>query len=81
MEPSRELIRNLLLYEFQLNHDAETETININRAKGRQVVSRAIACRWFANFRDNNTELNDQPRIEQPHEIDQETLIKVGVIR
>ena len=65
MESSRELIQNLLLYVFQLKHDAE---ININRANGRQVMSRATAFWWFVNFRDNNTELNDEPRSGRPRE-------------
>ena len=73
MKPSTELII-IMLYKFQLNHDVETTTININRAKDRQVVSRTTAFRWFNNFRDN-TELNNRSRIGRPREVDREAVI------
>ena len=79
MEPiklSKEVIRTLLLYEFELNHDAGTAAVNINRANGRQVVSERTAYRWFAKFREDNTDLNDQPKSGRPHEIDRDAVIE-----
>ncbi|KAJ1364705.1 Receptor-type guanylate cyclase gcy-22 [Parelaphostrongylus tenuis] len=43
MEASRKVIRNLVLYKFQLEHNFQTAFDNINRAKGRQVVRRTAA--------------------------------------
>jgi len=76
MEPSREVIRNLLLYEFQLNHDAETACNNINCAKGPKTVSIRTVYYWYAKFRADNTDLNDQPRSGRPREIDREAVIE-----
>jgi histone-lysine N-methyltransferase SETMAR len=76
MEPSREIIRNLLLYEFQLGHDAQTATANVNRAKGAGTVHQATTYRWFAKFREDNTNLDDQPRSGRPREIDREAVIE-----
>ena len=39
------------------------------------VVSRATAFRWFVNFPDNNTELNDLQITCRLHDIDRETVI------
>jgi histone-lysine N-methyltransferase SETMAR len=76
MSLSKEIIRNLLLYEFELGRDATTAANNINRAKRRQVVTDRTARRWFAKFREDNTDLNDQPRSGRPREIDREAIIE-----
>ena len=76
MATQKNIVRNLLLYEYQLKHDAETALANINRAKGQQVMSRATAFRWFSKFRDENTDLNDQPRSGRPREIDHDAVIE-----
>lgn len=73
--PTRDIIRNLLLYEFQLGHNAQSAMKNMNRAKGRQVVSRTTAFDWFAKFRADNTNLSDQPRTGRPREVDREAVI------
>lgn len=72
---SRETIRNLLLYEFELKNSAETAAANINRAKGQQIVSKRTAYYWFKKFRDGKTDLNDHPRSGRPSVIDRETVI------
>ena len=56
MSLSKETLRNLLLYEFELNHDATTAANNINRAKRRQVVTDRTAQRWFKRFREEGTD-------------------------
>lgn len=38
MKPSKEEIRILLHYEFQLEHNAKTAVKNVNRAKERRVI-------------------------------------------
>jgi hypothetical protein len=65
-----------LLYEYQLGHDAQTAAQNVNRAKGAKTVHQATAYRWFAKFRVNNIDLNDQPRSGRPREIDREAVIE-----
>jgi transposase len=77
MEPTRDIIRNLLLYEFQLGHDAQSAMRNINRAKGRQVVSRTTAFDWFAKFRADNTNLNDQPRTGRSREVEFDRFFRI----
>jgi transposase len=76
MSLSKEVLRNLLLYEFELNRDAKTAASNINRAKRRQVVTARTAQRWFAKFRTGETDLKDQPRSGRPREIDREAVIE-----
>lgn len=76
MEPSREVIRNLLLYKFELGHDAQTACNKINRAMGYQVVGRSTAFDWFQKFREDNTHLNDQSRSGRPREVDREAVIE-----
>jgi histone-lysine N-methyltransferase SETMAR len=76
MALSKEILRNLLLYEFELGRDATTAAGNINRAKGRRVVPERTARWWFAKFRDGDTNVNDQPRSGRPREIDREAVIE-----
>jgi len=64
MATQKEIIRNLLLYEYQLGHDAQTAAANVNRAKGPKTVHQATAFRWFAKFRDDNTSLIEHLRRE-----------------
>lgn len=76
MEPSKEEIRILLRYEFQLRHDARTAAENVNRAKGQQVVGLSTAKKWFKRFRDEGIEnLSDKPRSGRPREIDPKAVI------
>jgi transposase len=76
MALSKEVIRNLLLYEKQLGHSAQTAFENINRAKGRQVVSRATAFRWFSKFDEDDINLKDRSRSGRPQEIDRDAIIE-----
>jgi transposase len=76
MATQKEIIRNLLLYEYQLGHDARTAAANVNRAKGDNTVHQSTAFRWFAKFRNDNTDLNDQPRSGRPQEIDRDAVIE-----
>jgi len=64
MATQKEIIRNLLIYEYQLGHDAQTAAANVNRAKGPKTVHQATAFRWFAKFRDDNTSLIEHLRRE-----------------
>ncbi|KAJ1360818.1 hypothetical protein KIN20_019901 [Parelaphostrongylus tenuis] len=66
MEPSREVNRRLLPYEYQLGHSFQTAFNNINYAKGRQLVGRAMAYEWLTKFCLEDTDLGDQPRFERP---------------
>ncbi|KAJ1356657.1 hypothetical protein KIN20_014395 [Parelaphostrongylus tenuis] len=48
--------------KFQLRHNFQTAFHNISRGKGRQVVGRATAHEWFAEFRNGDVDLADQLR-------------------
>lgn len=75
--PSKEIIRNLILYEYRLDHEAQTAFDNITRAHGRQVVSRKTVFNWYGKFRDEGTgDLNDKPRSGRPREIDRQAVIE-----
>ena len=54
MEKNKGDIRKLLLYEFQLGHNATEAARNINNAKGDGTVLIRTAQNWFLNFRSGN---------------------------
>lgn len=75
MATSKEIIRNLLLYEFELGHSAKKAADSINQAKGAGTVCESTAYRWFAKFREGNEALNDKERSGRPRESDREAII------
>ena len=71
MPTQKEITRNLLLYEFRLEHDAQTAFANIIRTRNQQIVSKKTFFNCFKNFRAYNTDLNYKLREGRPREIDQ----------
>jgi len=75
MATQREIIRNLILYEYRLGHDVQAAFDNITRAHCRQIVSIRTVFYWYAKFRADNTDLHDQSREGRPREIDQDAVV------
>lgn len=76
MEPSKNQIRSLLLYEFQLGHGATEATKNVCAALGEGVVNLRTTQNWFAKFRSGDLGIEDQPRSGRPREIDRDALLE-----
>uniref|UniRef100_A0A914CUU9 Mos1 transposase HTH domain-containing protein n=1 Tax=Acrobeloides nanus TaxID=290746 RepID=A0A914CUU9_9BILA len=60
MEKNRGIIRELLKFEFELDHSAKEAMDNINRAKGNGTVSKVAAYLWYSKFRSNKMEIEDK---------------------
>uniref|UniRef100_A0A914EI86 Mos1 transposase HTH domain-containing protein n=1 Tax=Acrobeloides nanus TaxID=290746 RepID=A0A914EI86_9BILA len=76
MEKNRGIIRELLKFEFELDHSAKETMGNINRAKGNGTVSKATAYLWYSKFRSNKMDIEDKKRSECPREVDRVAVIK-----
>ncbi|CAF0817539.1 unnamed protein product [Didymodactylos carnosus] len=74
MSVQNRLIRELLLYELQLDHTAAEAIRNICAAKGEGAVKKSTASDWFRKFKNGDTNFEDQPRSGRPFSIDPEAL-------
>ena len=71
MDVQRCLIRELILYEFELDHNASAEEIkNIWRVKEENAV-----IRWLKKFRSSCTNRNNQTRSVKPKSMDPEAVL------
>lgn len=77
MNDEKCLIREILLYEFQLGHNVADAIRNIHRAKGEAVLKKSVAYRWFKKFGGGVTDIKDQPRAGRPKTLDPEALREV----
>jgi hypothetical protein len=60
MEKNKGVIRKLLKYEYELDHNAKEATRNINRAKGAKKVDYATAKRCYSKFRSGKLDVADK---------------------
>lgn len=74
MDKQNRLIRELLLYEYQLGHNAAEAARNICQAKGEHAVSHVTAKRWFKKFKTGIGDLDDHPHTGRPTTVDPELL-------
>ena len=72
--PSKDHIRNVLLYEFHKGVNARTATKSIQRVYGNDVVNERSCRRWFSRFRSGDFSLKDEPRKGRPKKLDSEAL-------
>ena len=70
MQKSKDHIRHILLFEYQVGHNASEAVRNICYIMGNGAVSKATACRWFKRFRNRDFSLDDEQRSGRPTEID-----------
>ena len=70
MQKSKRQIRQCLLHEYKLGHNASEAARNICRGLGKGTVSRPTAWRWFERFRNKDYSLEDDQRSGRPTEID-----------
>lgn len=68
--------KELLLYEFQLGHNATEAMRNICQAKGVGAMKRSTAFHWFKKFKSGIIDLNDESRTGRPPAIDPEVVRK-----
>ena len=64
------LIRELLLYEFELGHNAAEATRNICYAKGESHLDQSTANKWFKKFRSGEKNLEDKSRSGRPRTVE-----------
>ena len=69
MQKSKEHSRHCSLYEHKLGRNASDAARKICRGIGKGAVSRAMVCRWFERFRNNDFSLEDEQRSGRPSEI------------
>ena len=77
MKDEKCLIREILLYEFQLGHNVADAIRNIHRAKGEASLKKSVAYRWFKKFESGVTDIKDKPRAGRPKTSNPEVLIEV----
>jgi transposase len=75
MDPTKDQIRSLLLYEFNLGRGATEATQNICAVLGEDAVNLQTTQRWFAKFRDDSQDLKDQPQSGRPRELDRDAVL------
>jgi hypothetical protein len=66
MSFEKSLIREILLYEFQLGHNVAEAIRNIHRAKGEPALKKSAAYEWFQRFEGGITDVKDLPRLGRP---------------
>ena len=72
MNVQHSLIRELMVYKFELSHK-NVETIkNICCAKGEAEVDLSTVTRWFMKFYSGCKNLDDQARLSRPKTVDSE---------
>ena len=74
MVAQKSLIRELLLYEFELGHNAAEAIKNICTAKGENAVKKRTAFNWFKKFKNGNKDLEEKARSGRPLSINPDVL-------
>lgn len=70
MSVYKEQIRLRLLHEFQLGHSAAEACRNVCTAHGNKAVGESTARKWFARFREGDTDVKDKSRPGPSKKID-----------
>ena len=76
MNVKSRVIQELLLYMFQLGHNAAEATKTFSYAK-EGTVDHSIVTRWFKKFRLGRKNLDNQTRPGRPKTVDSKTVLKV----
>ena len=66
MNCGKMVIREILLYEFQLGHSAKEAFENICKTKGDDAVKLRNAYLWFSKFKNGFFNLEDESRTGRP---------------
>ena len=69
------LIQELLLYKFELHHNAVEVTKNIYCAKAEGTVNHTKVTKWHKNFRLGCKNLDGQSRSDRPKRVDSKTVL------
>ena len=77
MQKSKRQIRQCLLYQYKLGHNASEAARNICREIGEDAVSTATACHWVEHFWNKAYSLEDEQRSGRASEIDLSELKQV----
>ncbi|XP_014767866.1 histone-lysine N-methyltransferase SETMAR-like [Octopus bimaculoides] len=71
--PSKDHIRNVLLYEFHKGANASAAARSIQNTYGDDVVNES--CRgWFSRFRSGDFTLKEEPKEGRPKKLDSDIL-------
>lgn len=72
-QPTRDHVRNCMLYEFRKEKTAAEATSSINAVYPEAVDIRTCQ-RWFSRFREGNFDLGDLPRSGRPSDVNEDLL-------
>ena len=74
MAASRERVRTLISYEFQLGRSAAEATRNICSAEGEGTVDQSTVRRWYRKLRVDQENIDDMPRSGRPSLVNNDNL-------
>ena len=69
-------MQKLLLYKFELNHNAKEAMKNISCMKGEGAVDKSTVKRWFKKFCLGCKNLDDQAKSSSPKTMDSEITVQ-----
>ena len=72
----RSLIRDFILYEFELGHNIVEATKNVCCAKTKGAVDRSTVTRWFNKFCSGWKNVDNQARLSRAKTVDSEAVLK-----
>ena len=70
------LIQELILYKFEVGHNATEETKNISCGKIEVAVDHSTITRWFKKFCWDHKKLNNQARSGRSKTVDSEDMLQ-----
>ena len=71
------LIRELMLYNFELGHNTTETTKNICCVKGKSTIDHSTVTRWFKRFCSESKSLNNLAKTGKPKIVDLEATFQV----
>lgn len=74
MKVTKDHVRHIMLYEYNMGHNATLATKNIREVYGNEILSVSQCQRWFLKFRTGNYSLTDKSREGRPVEFDDDLL-------
>lgn len=76
MNNNNSKIRERLLHEFNLGHSVNVSRQNVCKSMGYDAIKATCAKKWFKNFREGKTSIDDKPRSGRPIAINKDTVLQ-----
>ena len=75
MSIPRDHVRYIIFYEWRRGTGATATVRNINSVWGEDTTSIATVHRWFARFKEGDTDFEDKPRSGRPLAVDDSVIL------